>query len=128
MPSESVGGSPPPSDYNGIWDFLEHQLTLACAYYHCVVLHRGLRQCLACPLLTKGDKVSSKKWKSVTPAMAAGLTTSGQWMSYSVFVCHPSHGGHDLTWLFPVAGTQPIFLLSASMGTDTRVPIPGGLR
>jgi hypothetical protein len=29
---------------------------------------------LACPLPTKGDKGSYKKWKSVTPAMAAGLT------------------------------------------------------
>jgi len=54
--------------------FLEHQLTLAFAYYHFVVPHRGLRQRLACPLPTKGDKGSYKKWKSVTPAMAAGLT------------------------------------------------------
>jgi hypothetical protein len=55
-------------------DYLEQQLTLAFAYYHCVVPHRGLRQCLACPLPTKGDKGSYKKWKAVTPAMAAGLT------------------------------------------------------
>ena len=55
-------------------DFLEHQLTLAFAYYHFVVPHRGLRQRLAGPLPTKGDKGSYKKWKSVTPAMAAGLT------------------------------------------------------
>jgi len=55
-------------------DYLEHQLTLAFAYYHFVVPHRGLRQRLACPLPTKGNKGSYKKWKSVTPAMAAGLT------------------------------------------------------
>jgi hypothetical protein len=55
-------------------DCLEHQLTLAFAYDHCVVPHRGLRQRLACSLPTKGDKGSSKKGKSVTPAMAAGLT------------------------------------------------------
>ena len=55
-------------------DCLEHQLTLAFAYYHFVVPHRGLRQRLACPLPTKGDKGSYKKWKSVTPAMAAGVT------------------------------------------------------
>jgi len=54
--------------------FLEHQLTLAFAYYHFVVPHRGLRQRLACPLPTKGAKGSYKKWKAVTPAMAAGLT------------------------------------------------------
>ena len=28
----------------------------------------------ACPLPTKGAKGSYKKWKAVTPAMAAGLT------------------------------------------------------
>ena len=41
---------------------------------HFVIPHRGLRQRLACPLPTKGDKGSYKKWKAVTPAMAAGLT------------------------------------------------------
>jgi len=55
-------------------DYLEHQLTLAFAYYHFVVPHRGLRQRFACPLPTKENKGSYKKWKSVTPAMAAGLT------------------------------------------------------
>ena len=55
-------------------DYLEHQLTLAFAYYHFVVPHRGLRQRLARPLPTKGRKGSHKKWKPVTPAMAAGLT------------------------------------------------------
>ena len=55
-------------------DYLEHQLTLAFAYYHFVLPHRGLRQRLACPLPTKGDNGSYKKWKAVTPAMAAGLT------------------------------------------------------
>jgi hypothetical protein len=54
--------------------FLEYQLTLAFAYYHFVAPHRGLRQRLACPLPTKGDKAFYKKWKSVTPALAAGLT------------------------------------------------------
>lgn len=55
-------------------DYLEQQLTLAFAYYHFVVPHRGLRQRLRHPLLTKGRKGSRKKWKPVTPAMAAGLT------------------------------------------------------
>lgn len=55
-------------------DYLEEQLTVAFAYYHFVIPHRSLRQRLACPLPTKGSKGSYKKWKSVTPAMAAGLT------------------------------------------------------
>lgn len=55
-------------------DYLEDPLTLAFAYYHFVVPHRGLRQHLPKPLPTKGRKGSYKKWKPVTPAMAAGLT------------------------------------------------------
>jgi hypothetical protein len=55
-------------------DHPEHQLTPAFAYYHFVVPHRGLRQRLAYPLPTKDRKGSHKKWKPVTPAMAAGLT------------------------------------------------------
>lgn len=55
-------------------DFLEHQLTLAFAYYHFVAPHRGLRQRLPRAVPTKGRKGSYKKWKPVTPAMAAGLT------------------------------------------------------
>ena len=55
-------------------DYLEHQLTLAFAYYHFVAPHRGLRQRLPHALPTKGRKGSYKRWKPVTPAMAAGLT------------------------------------------------------
>ena len=55
-------------------DYLEEQLTVAFAYYHFVIPHRSLRQRLACPLPAKGAEGSYKKWKSVTPAMAAGLT------------------------------------------------------
>lgn len=55
-------------------DYLEHQLTLAFAYYHFVAPHRGLRQRLPHALPTKGRKGSYRKWKLVTPAMAAGLT------------------------------------------------------
>jgi IS1 family transposase/transposase-like protein len=39
-------------------DSLEQQLTLAFAYYHFVVPPRGLRQRLACPRPTQGDKGS----------------------------------------------------------------------
>jgi IS1 family transposase len=55
-------------------DYLEHQLTLAFAYYHFVIPHRGLRQRLPRALPTKGHRGSYKKWKPITPAMAAGLT------------------------------------------------------
>ena len=55
-------------------DYLEHQLTLAFAYYHFVVPHHALRQRLPRALPTKGRTGSFKKWRPVTPAMAAGLT------------------------------------------------------
>ena len=55
-------------------EYLKYQLALAFAYYHFVVPHRGLRQRLAQPQLTKGLKGSLKKWGERTPAMAAGLT------------------------------------------------------
>ncbi|OGG49011.1 MAG: hypothetical protein A3F84_14340 [Candidatus Handelsmanbacteria bacterium RIFCSPLOWO2_12_FULL_64_10] len=55
-------------------DYLEHQLTLAFAYYHFVVPHRSLRQLLPRPIPTKGPRATYKKWKPVTPAMAAELT------------------------------------------------------
>ncbi len=55
-------------------DYLEYQLTVAFAYYHFVKPHHGLRQRLPEPLQTKGPHASFKKWKPVTPAMAAGFT------------------------------------------------------
>ena len=55
-------------------DSVKHQLALAFAYYHVVIPHRSLRQRLPHPLPTKGHNGSLKKWKPVTPAMAAGLT------------------------------------------------------
>jgi hypothetical protein len=50
---------------DGMW---EYQLTLAFAYYHFVVLHRGLRRRLPRSLPTKGRNGSRKKWQPVTPA------------------------------------------------------------
>jgi hypothetical protein len=52
-------------------DYLEHQLTLALAYYHFVVPHRSLRRRLPRTLPTKGRNGSCKKWQPVTPAVAA---------------------------------------------------------
>jgi hypothetical protein len=73
-------------------DYLEHQLTLAFAYYHFVVPHHALRQRLPRALPTKGRRGSYKKWQPVTPAMAAGLTdhvwTMDELLSFRV---PPSH-------------------------------------
>lgn len=54
--------------------YLKYQLALAFAYYHFCCPHRGLRQRLPHPLPTKNGKGSPKKWRHMTPAMAAGLT------------------------------------------------------
>ena len=54
--------------------YLKYQLALAFAYYHFCCPHRGLRQKLDPPLPTKNGLGSPKKWRPVTPAMAAGLT------------------------------------------------------
>lgn len=54
--------------------YLKYQLALAFAYYHFCCPHRGLRQELDHPLPTKNGHGSPKKWRPVTPAVAAGLT------------------------------------------------------
>jgi IS1 family transposase/transposase-like protein len=68
-----------------VW--FEKQLWLATAYYHFVLPHHSLRQPLASPEVTRGLG-TSKRWKSVTPAMAAGITdhvwTTSELLSYRV--------------------------------------------
>jgi IS1 family transposase/transposase-like protein len=54
--------------------YLKYQLALAFAYYHFCCPHRGLRQKLPRPIPTKQGNGSPKKWRRVTPAMAASLT------------------------------------------------------
>jgi IS1 family transposase/transposase-like protein len=54
--------------------YLKSQLELAFAYYHFCCPHRGLRQLLPDTIPTKNGQGSPKKWRLVTPAMAAGLT------------------------------------------------------
>lgn len=54
--------------------YLKSQLALAFAYYHFCCPYRGLRQKLPRPIPTKNGNGSPKKWRYVTPAMAAGLT------------------------------------------------------
>jgi len=54
--------------------YLKLQLALAFAYYHFCCPHRGLRERIEPPIPTKNGNGSPKRWRQVTPAMAAGLT------------------------------------------------------
>ena len=57
------------------------------AYYHFVLPHHSLRQVLETPEPTRGAG-TQKRWKPVTPAMAAGITdhvwTTTELLSYRV--------------------------------------------
>jgi IS1 family transposase/transposase-like protein len=53
--------------------WFEKQLWLSTAYYHLVLPHHSLRQPLEVPEPTRGTG-TLKKWKPVTPAMAADIT------------------------------------------------------
>lgn len=53
--------------------WLELQLWLSMAYYHLCLPHLSLREALPSPEPTRGTG-SARKWRDVTPAMAAGIT------------------------------------------------------
>ncbi len=53
--------------------WLEKQLWLSLAYYHFCLPHISLREALPQPEATRGSG-SPRKWRPVTPAMAAGIT------------------------------------------------------
>lgn len=53
--------------------WMEKQLWLSLAYYHLCLPHRSLREALPLPEPTRGSG-SPRKWRPVTPAMAAGMT------------------------------------------------------
>jgi hypothetical protein len=53
--------------------WFEKQLWVSLAYYHLVLPHKQLREPLLTPEPTRGVG-SPRKWRPVTPAMAAGLT------------------------------------------------------
>lgn len=53
--------------------WLEMQLWLSLAYYHLCLPHLSLREELATPEPTRGNG-SARRWREVTPAMAAGIT------------------------------------------------------
>ena len=67
--------------------WLEKQLWLSLAYYHLVLPHESLRRRLRAPESTRGQG-SKRRWKPVTPAMAAGITdqvwTTQALLSYRV--------------------------------------------
>lgn len=67
--------------------WLEKQLWLSLAYYHLVLPHESLRQPLDDPEPTRGSG-SARRWRPVTPAMAAGMTdhvwTTSELLSYRV--------------------------------------------
>lgn len=53
--------------------WFEKQLWLSLAYYHLVLPHESLQEPLPMPESTRGTG-SPRKWRPVTPAMAAGMT------------------------------------------------------
>ena len=52
---------------------MEKQLWLSLAYYHLCLPHISLREALPTQEATRGSG-SPRKWRPVTPAMAAGMT------------------------------------------------------
>jgi len=67
--------------------WFEKQLWVSLAYYHLIRPHHSLRQRLPIPESTHG-KGSPRRWRPVTPAMAAGITdhvwTTTELLSYRV--------------------------------------------
>src|SRR5437879_10485882 len=53
--------------------WFEKQLWVSLAYYHLVLPHKRLQEPLPAPEPTRGSG-SPRKWRPVTPAMAAGMT------------------------------------------------------
>jgi IS1 family transposase len=67
--------------------WFEKQLWVSLAYYHLVLPHHSLRQRLPTPEPTRGTG-TPRRWRPVTPAMAAGITdhvwTTAELLSYRV--------------------------------------------
>ncbi len=67
--------------------WLEKQLWLCLAYYHLVLPHLSLRQALKPQEPTRGTG-SKRRWRAITPAMAAGMTdhvwSTAELLSYRV--------------------------------------------
>ena len=67
--------------------WMEKQLWLSLAYYHFCLSHISLREKLPLPEATRGSG-TLRKWRPVTPAMAAGMTdhvwTTAELLGYRV--------------------------------------------
>ncbi len=67
--------------------WFEKQWWVSLAYYHLVLPHKRLQEPLSAPERTRGCG-SPRKWRPVTPAMAAGMTdhvwTTNELLSYRV--------------------------------------------
>ena len=81
------------------------------AYYHFVLPHHSLRQVLDTPEPTRGAG-TQKRWKPVTPAMAAGITdhvwTTTELLSYRV----PAQFLEQLSMLKPLFALPEKFIKS----------------
>jgi len=84
--------------------WLEKHLWLTLAYYHLVLPHESLRQHLDVPEPTRGGG-SARRWRPITPAMAAGMTdhiwTTTELLSYRVPASFVDTL-HTVEHLFPV--------------------------
>ena len=94
-------------------DYLEHQLTLAFAYYHFVIPHRGLRQRYGTPQ-TKGSERVAQKMETCDPGDGRRLTdhvwtmddqdfkeTGNECGAWIQSRSAPPHGLPSLAWLWP---------------------------
>lgn len=83
--------------------WLEKHLWLTLAYYHLVLPHDSLRHRLSADEQTRGTG-SPRRWRPITPAMAAGMTdhiwTTTELLSYRVPASFLDTL-HDLEHLFP---------------------------
>lgn len=83
--------------------WLEKQLWLCLAYYHLVLPHRSLRHELQPHEPTRGEG-SKRRWRRMTPAMAAGMTdhvwSTAELLSYRVPASFLD-SMHTLQSLFP---------------------------
>jgi len=68
--------------------WFEKQLWVSLAYYYLVLPHKRLQESLPTPEPTRGLG-SSRKWRPVTPAMAAGLTDH-VWTTNELLSCRVS--------------------------------------
>ena len=93
-----------PNGFSKAISWFEKQLWLSTAYYHFVLPHHSLRQPLETLEPTRGTG-TPKRWKPVTPAMAAGITdhvwTTAELLAYRV----------PAQFLDQLSKTKPLFVL-----------------